>query len=132
MTDPKKDNGKSVDNPFKIMDEIIHQLNKTKRLFIIMIISIMIIPPISFAVTFALFGPPFAFGPWHGGNSDSWHSHFFPIIPIVPILLFLVWVGIGVRQWLVLSKWTGKYELYKELQKKIDERLGDDNDEGSQ
>ena len=28
-------------------------------MFIIMILSIMIIPPISFVVTFAIFGPPF-------------------------------------------------------------------------
>ena len=43
------------------MDGIIDQLNKTKKMFIIMILSIMIIPPISFVVTFALFGPPFPF-----------------------------------------------------------------------
>jgi hypothetical protein len=40
MTDSDK-NG----NIFKIMDEIIFQLNKTKKMFIIMILTIMIIPP---------------------------------------------------------------------------------------
>ena len=43
------------------MDGIIDQLNVTKKIFIIMIITIMIIPPLSFAITFALFGPPFPF-----------------------------------------------------------------------
>jgi hypothetical protein len=32
---------------------------------------------------------------------------------------------------MALSKWTHKYEIYKELQKKIDEKLGDNNDEDS-
>jgi hypothetical protein len=53
------DNSKSKDNIFQIMDGIIAQLNRTKKMFIIMILTIMIIPPIAFAVTFALLGPPF-------------------------------------------------------------------------
>jgi len=32
---------------------------------------------------------------------------------------------VRIRQWFVLSKWTKKYERYKELQKKIDEKLSD-------
>ena len=48
-------------NIFQIMDGIIVQLNRTKKMFIIMILTIMIIPPIAFAVTFALVGPPFHF-----------------------------------------------------------------------
>jgi hypothetical protein len=35
----------------------------------------------------------------------------------VPILIFLLWLGIGIGQWFVLSKWTKKYERHKELQK---------------
>jgi hypothetical protein len=44
--------------------------------------------------------------------------------------LVIAFIVIGVRQWLVLSKWTKKYEQYKELQKKIDEKL--DYDEGDE
>ena len=46
----------------------------------------------------------------------------------MPILIFLIWLGIGIRQWFVLSKWTKKYERYKELQKKVDEKLDYDSD----
>jgi len=35
-------------------------------------------------------------------------------------------VGIGIRQWFMLSKWDKKY---KELQKQIDEKLDDENTE---
>jgi hypothetical protein len=35
-------------------------------------------------------------------------------------------------QVLVLSKWTKKYERYKELQRKVDEKLDYDTDEGKE
>ena len=132
MTDPaeadKVDKGDiSRENIFQIMDGIITQLNKTKKMFIIMILTRMILPPIAFALTFALFGPPFHF------NEDRGLIERFddaPHIPpkialarIVPILISRIWLGIGIRQWFVLSKWSKKYERYRELQKRIDEKL---------
>ena len=51
----------------------------------------------------------------------------FGIARIIPFLISIIWLGIGIWQWFVLSKWTKKYERYKELQKKIDEKLNDDN-----
>jgi hypothetical protein len=131
MTDAQKnddDDNRSRENIFQIMDGIIVQLNKTKKMFIIMILTIMIIPPITFAVTFALLGPPF---PFHErGPPERFGPGFNPafgIARIVPFLISIIWLGIGVWQWFVLSKWTKKYERYKELQKKIDEKLDDDN-----
>jgi hypothetical protein len=47
---------------------------------------------------------------------------------IVPILISFVWLGIGIRQWFVLSKWSKKYERYKELQRRTDEKLDFDVD----
>ena len=131
MTDAQKndkDDNRSRENIFQIMDGIIVQLNKTKKMFIIMILTIMIIPPITFALTFALLGPPC---PFHErGPPDRFGPGFNPafgIARIVPFLISIIWLGIGVWQWFVLSKWTKKYERYKELQKKIDEKLDDDN-----
>ena len=124
-TNSNNNNDQRKENPFQIMDGIIHQLNTTKKMFIIMILTIMIIPPIAFAVTFALLGPPF---PFHnaGGPHDGFGPGFNPafgIARVIPFLISLVWLGIGIRQWFVLSKWTKKYDRYKELQKKIDEKL---------
>jgi hypothetical protein len=133
MTDAQKkdtDNNRSRENIFQIMDGIIIQLNKTKKMFIIMILTIMIIPPITFAVTFALLGPPF---PFHDrGPADRIGPDFNPafgIARVVPFLISIIWLGIGVWQWFVLSKWTKKYERYKELQKRIDEKLDYDNND---
>jgi hypothetical protein len=71
----------SNDSIFQIMDGIIAQLNRTKKIFIIMILTIMIIPPIAFAVTFALLGPPFHFDaggrggpPEKVGSSSSYYN----------------------------------------------------------
>ena len=133
MTDRQKDkdDNTSKENIFQIMDGIIAQLNRTKKMFIIMILTIMIIPPIAFALSFVLLGPPF---PLHGGGQSDRFDRFGPgfnpafgIARIVPFLISIIWLGIGIWQWFVLSKWTKKYERYKELQKKIDEKLNDDH-----
>jgi hypothetical protein len=49
-------------------------------------------------------------------------------------VFLLAWIAIGIRQWFVLSKWTQRYEIYKELQKKIDEKLdyNDDDDDNKE
>ena len=125
------DDNRSKENIFQIMDGIIAQLNRTKKMFIIMILTLMIIPPIAFAVTFALLGPPLHFDTGSGGGSPD---SFGPppqiaMARIVPILVSLIWLGIGIRQWFVLSKWSKKYERYKELQKRVDEKLDYDNDD---
>ena len=128
----KEDNNdnKSRENIFQIMDGIIAQLNRTKKMFIIMILSLMIIPPIAFAVTFAFLGPPFHFDAGsRGGPPDSFGPPQFAVARIVPILVSLVWLGIGIRQWFVLSRWSKKYERYKELQKRVDEKLDDDDND---
>ena len=50
-------------------------------------------------------------------------------IAIVIGALFLL---IGVKQWLVLSKWTKKYKKYKEMQSKVDEKLNFDSNGSEQ
>jgi len=147
--DDKRSESSSI---FFIMDGIIDQLNKTKKLFIIMLLTIMIIPPIAFMLSFMLFGFPFHddsqyggnnwwdsssirndsikeskgeisnTGPWGGHNSNS----SFRYLPLIPIIVVLIWLGIGIRQWFVLSKWDKKYKKYKEMQKRIDEKLEKD------
>ena len=88
----------------------------------------MIIQPITFVITFALLGPPFSFH--DRGPPDRFGPGFSPafgIARIVPFLIPIIWLGIGIWQWFVLSKWSKKYERYREVQKKIDEKLDYDN-----
>jgi hypothetical protein len=148
-----KKSNKDSKNLFEIMDGIIDQLNKTKRLFIIMILTVMIIPPMVFVITFELLGPP---GPPSSASSlnstspspsppsskmemmthhKSEHREgllgfnpLFTIVKNIPLIIGIVWLGIGIRQWILLSKWSRKYQRYKELQKKIDEKFDNDID----
>jgi hypothetical protein len=45
----------------------------------------------------------------------------------VPLLISIIWLGVGIRQWFVLSKWTKRYEQYKkrrdEADRKFDESI---------
>jgi hypothetical protein len=127
-----KDNDKPVENIFRAMDEIVHQLNMTKRLFLLMILSFVIIVPATHIISIAVLGgesffdrnegPPFE----RGGPPDN---PSFRVVQAVVAGTVLVWIGIGIRQWFVLSKWTKKYKQFKELQKKVDEKLDYDEDE---
>ena len=129
VADASKD--RLSENIFKIMDEIVRQLNRTKKMFLLMIVSIVIVVPGTFIVTFALAGGESFWngpnGPNHAGPPDS---SAFGIARAIVIVFVLAWIIIGIRQWFVLSKWTQRYELYKELQKKIDKKL-DYDDENS-
>jgi cell division protein FtsL len=124
-----KDNKKPSQNIFQIMDEVIRQINKTKKMFLIMIVSVIVVVPGTFIVTFALAGGSSFWrdggGPPQGGPPDG---SAFGIARVIVIVFVLAWIVVGIRQWFVLSKWTQRYELYKELQKKIDEKLDYDND----
>ena len=48
---------------------------------------------------------------------------------MIIIVISLVWLGVGIRQWVVLSKWDKKYQQFKTNQKEIDKELEDDSDE---
>jgi len=122
---------KPVENIFRAMDEIVRQLNNTKRLFLLMILSFVIIVPATHAITFALLGQTVFDGggpPFNDGRGPP-DNPAFRVVQAVVAVTVLAWIGIGIRQWFVLSKWTKKYRQYKELQKKIDEKLDYDKDE---
>jgi hypothetical protein len=108
-------NPKPTENIFRIMDEIVYQLNNSKRLLIIMIVATIVVVPITHIVTFALLGDSFPEGDFPRDRFGPPAGVHFGISQAVVIGVVLVWIGIGIRQWLVLSKWTKKYKQYKEL-----------------
>ena len=130
-------NNKPTQNIFQIMDEIVRHLNRTKKMFLIMIVSVIIVVPGTFIVTFALLGGS-SF--WSGVRSDGVNDggdgrppdeSAFGIARGIVIAFLLAWIVIGIRQWFVLSKWAQRYEIYKELQKKIDEKLDYESNENN-
>jgi hypothetical protein len=108
-----KKEGTAHENLLEILDNVIYQLDFTKKMVIIMVVSFIAVVPITAVVI----------------NSLADRDDLQFLIPIVYSAVFLLWLGVGIRQWIVFSKWTQKYRLYKELQKRLDERL--DFDKGS-
>jgi hypothetical protein len=138
---------KERENIFEILDGIMFQLSKTKKMFLIMILTILIIPPAALLVMTSVTEPPF-----HeqleqrlqerldrGGitqeefdNIKNKFGNEKPRNPLHPpqliiIVISLVWLGIGIRQWIVLSRWDKKYQNFKANQKEIDKELEDDS-----
>jgi len=146
-------NGKH-DGIFEIMDGMMFQLSKTKKMFMIMIMTTLIIPPIALVAITSAFDSPF---------TDKFDQRLEERIKErclqsdVPkrecellkerllgtqgdkvllqppqLLIFaisLVWLGIGIKQWLSISKWDKKYQKFKEKQEQVDKKLDDYFDE---
>ena len=86
MTDRRE--GTTRENLLEILDNVINQLDFTKKMVIIMVLSFIIIVPI-----IAYLGLL--------SQSTAGVGRF---IPIIGGAVFLVWLGVGIRQWIVFSK----------------------------
>jgi hypothetical protein len=105
MTDRRE--GTTWEDMLEILDNVIHQLDFTKKMAIIMVISFIIIVPIIAVL----------------GVMSQTTAGVGRFIPIIGGAVFLVWLGIGIRQWIVFSRWKRKYQEFKALQKKVEESL---------
>lgn len=133
MTESNNDKSKDEhENIFKILDGTIADLNKTKKMFLVMILSILIIPPIVLIVMMAVFDSPIEFRGTEQMTMEEFeelrekHSQSGLIFRPPQLVIFavsLVWVCIGIRQYFVLTKWSKKYDRYKKLQEDVDKKL---------
>jgi len=61
---------------------------------------------------------------------DRGRTNLFLNTPqLIIFTISIVWLGIGIRQWVVLSKWDKKYQRFKTQQADIDKKLADNFDE---
>ena len=120
-----------TENLFKLMDGVINELNVTKRMFLMMILSIMILPPLALVVSFAIADAVTEGHPWFFLHRDPW---VFGIARNLPLIISVIWLGVGIRQWFVLSNWAKRYQRYKDRQRQVERKLLDDdgnnNDDG--
>ena len=131
MADSNDKENRTDVNLFRIIDGIIYQLNKTKKMFIVMILTVMILPPITLLISSLIFAPPYdddgtvqkSLQPREGKQLKFFN------LRIIPLIISAVWLAIGIRQWFVLSEWTKKYERYKKLQDEVDKKLDDNNND---
>jgi ABC-type nickel/cobalt efflux system permease component RcnA len=102
-----KESDVTSENILRIADELVHQVDLTKKMVLVMIVAIIVAIPVSWHVTPLFLGSPYQ----------------FRTAGIVTILIALAFLVVGVRQWMTFSKWTERYKAYKELQSKIDAKL---------
>ena len=136
------------------MDGMMFQLGKTKKIFMIMILTTLIIPPVALLVMTSAFDSPF---------NDRFDQRLEERInercrndhltrdecnnlkdrlvdrnrqqvllqppQLVIFAISLVWLGVGIKQWLSISKWDKQYQRFKEKQEQVDKKLDDYFDE---
>ncbi len=107
--------GTEPENLPGMIDNVIRQLNFTRKIIIIMILSFVIIVPIIAYLGFL-------------SQTTAGVGRY---IVIIGGAVFLAWLGVGIRQWIVFSKWLRKFRLYKERQKELEDLLDfEKSDEG--
>jgi len=130
------------------------QLGKTKKIFMIMILTTLIIPPVALLVMTSAFDSPFndrlnqrleerinercrqndVTRDECNNIKNKLIDKNRPQVLLQPpqLLIFaisLVWLAIGIKQWLSISKWDKKYQRFKEKQEQVDKKLDDYFDE---
>lgn len=150
MSKDKKNN----ENIFEILDGIMIQLSRTKKMFMIMIITTLILPPVAILAISAVYDPPYQdrfkkdldthlqYQLDNGEITEDEYNTFKekiskkekpnPLLRPHQIIIFAIsigWLAIGIRQWIVLSKWDKRYKSFKENQKEIDKKFADDSDD---
>ena len=95
------------ENLSEMIDNVIRQLDFTRKIIIIMVLSFVIIVPIIAYI----------------GLLSQSTAGVGIYIPIIGGAVFLAWLGVGIRQWIVFSKWLRKFRLYKERQKELEDLL---------
>jgi hypothetical protein len=97
------------------MDDMVEQINKTKKVFMILLVTI-IIPPVILEIMFTVFD--FSYESLHSESGDVIHT-------IVFIMFIGIWVGLGGRYLIVLNRLTKRYQEFKESQEKLDKKLNE-------
>lgn len=100
---------------FKTMDDMVEQINKTKKVFLILLVTI-IIPPVILEIIFTVFDLSY----------ESLHSESGEVIHTIVFIMFIgIWVGLGGKYLIVLNKLTKRYQEFKESQEKLDKKLNE-------
>jgi len=145
---------KNNENIFEILDEIMIQLSRTKKMFMIMIITTLILPPVAILAISAVYDPPYqdrfkkdldTHLQSQLDNGEITEDEYKtikekiskrekpnPLLRPHQVIIFaisIVWLTVGIRQWIVLSKWDKRYKSFKEDQEKIDKKFEDDSDD---
>ncbi len=126
-----KDENRSI---FRIMDKIMQEVDKTKTIFTILIVLIII--PLS-VITLLFFVFDLSGTDYYSedGNFEDGHYEEYPddfiyewYLDMIFSLVIAVVIAFAIRQLLILNKWTKKYQEFKNEQDEMDKKLDEDLD----
>jgi hypothetical protein len=145
---------KDRENIFEILDGIMIQLSRTKKMFLIMILTTLIIPPVALLTITSVYDPPYQdrfkkdldarleSQLESGEITPEEHAMIkekfskkekpHPLLRPHQLIIFtisIIWLGVGIRQWFVLSKWDKKYKQFKQSQEEIDKKFEESDDD---
>ena len=104
----KEEQGRSI---FQIMDGIMEQVEKTRKIF--MLIIAVIIPSGMIVLAIVVFDV----------NIDELHDEGDVLSKVILPIVILIITGFGIRQLLILNRWTKKYKEFKEEQENLDKKF---------
>ena len=186
--DNKNNNENTRESIFQIMDNIMIQLSQTKKMFLVMVLTILILPPIGLLMMTSVFDNPFYPDTEGFDLHEEWEEKSYQLRdmlleigslppdqqeeklqetlqsakyielssriqelseefgeferdpprkekpPVKPLQLIIfvisgIWLGIGIRQWYIFTKWDSKYRNFKQRQEDLERRLDEEPDD---
>lgn len=110
--DAKKSREFHEETILQITDRLVEELNKARKLIIITITTIIIAVPLS----------------WHIAPLIASTPYRFRVLGVIFIVVSMIFLILGVRQWAIISSFTRKYRDYKKRMKEVESQLDfDDN-----
>jgi hypothetical protein len=119
---PKKESRR--ENIFEVLDELIFHMNTTRNVFTLLIITSLIIAPISLILGAVVTGHP----RFLNFLVTRMPEIGFLILAyvVVSIILAAIWLYIGIKERKFFSKWDMKFRRYMSLKNQIDRELEDE------
>ena len=184
-----EENNQKRESIFGIMDNIMLEMSKTKKMFLVMVLTILILPPVGLLMMTAVFDNPFypdvdgfaiheeweqksyqlrdmlleiekvppemradkleevlssdkyielstrlnELSDQHAEfeNDPPWDDDKPPVKPLQLIIFVIsgIWLGIGIRQWYIMSKWDSKYKQFRKQQDEINKKIDEEPEE---
>jgi len=193
MTDNNKkenNNENARESIFQIMDNIMIQMSTTKKMFLVMVLTILILPPIGLIMMTSVFDNPFYPDTEGFELHEEWEEKSYQLRdmlleigslpqeqqgekleevlqsakyielssriqelseefgeferdpprrekpPVKPLQLIIfvisgIWLGIGIRQWYIFTKWDSKYKNFKQRQAELERRFDEEPEDAA-
>ncbi len=107
----------------EVLDELIFHLNTTRGIFTLLIVSSLILAPISLVMGFVFIGHP---------RFLMFLLHRLPdvgvmilVYVIISIAFSSIWLFIGVKELRFFSQWNMRFRKFLSLKEQIDKELGE-------